>query len=75
MATIAYLGISAADLFFITITMHIWPMVSILKKSVRSLKQATHEMQQANDFETIRNSIWLRAHIRNILLMHAEIYG
>lgn len=75
MATIAYLGISAADLVFITITMHIWPMVSILKKSVRALKQATQELQLSNGFETIRNSTWLRAHIRNILLMHREIYG
>lgn len=75
MATIAYLGISAADLFFITITMHIWPMVSILRKSVRRLKQVTQEIQHANDFETIHNSTWLRAHIRNILLMHREIYG
>lgn len=75
MATIAYLGISAADLFFITITMHIWPMVRILKKSVRGLKEAIQELQLSHGFETIENSTWLRAHIRNILLMHREIYG
>lgn len=66
----AYAGTVANDIFFLTITMHIWPMYKIMDQAIIGLNQATGSMRK----EVIRNSTWLHFRVRNIALMHKRIY-
>lgn len=66
----AYCGTVANDVFLLTSTMHIWPMHKIMDHAVIGLNQATGSTREA----AIINSTWLHRRVRNIVLMHKEIY-
>lgn len=65
-----YCGTLSNEVFLITLTMHLWAMIKILDQCVVGLNEATSSMRK----ETVKNSKWLHFRIRNIALMHREIY-
>lgn len=62
----AGLGCGAFDIFMITTTIHIWPMTQILRRTVADLNRVTQSK--------IKNSVWLKLRMKNIILMHRETY-
>lgn len=70
MIFLAVCGNLGSEVFILTLWMHEWPMIRILKRAVTTLNQATRGI----DHEAIRNSSWLKLHVRNIVLMHKDIY-
>lgn len=66
----AYFGTAASELFLILLTMQLAPMSKILEKAINGLNEVTGGKRQ----EAIKNSTWLRENVRNIALMHNEIY-
>lgn len=67
---ICYCGTLATDALLLTSTMHIWPMANIVEQAVNGLNQATGSFRE----QAVRNSTWLHRRVRNIVLMHKEIY-
>lgn len=67
---VAYAGTVANEIFLITSTFHIWPMYEIMNQAVVGLNQATGSLRK----EAVKNSAWLYWRVRNIALMHREIY-
>lgn len=65
-----YCGTVANELYLLTSTMHIWPLYKIIEQTVIGLNLSTGSLRK----EAIKNSTWLHRRIRNIVLMHKEIY-
>lgn len=70
MIFLAVCGNFGSEVFILTLWMHEWPMIRILKRAATTLNKATRGKTR----ESIRNSIWLKLHVRNIAMMHTEIY-
>lgn len=68
MGSMATLG---QEIFAMTLAIHIWPMVRILKRAVTAQNEAINGPNR----EAIRNSTWLRLRFRNIILMHSELFS
>lgn len=66
----AVLGVMGFDIFMITTTIHIWPMTRILERTITNFNTATRSI---ND-DSVKDSVWLKLQMRNIVLMHKEIY-
>lgn len=64
------LGLVAIDVFMVTTTMHIWPMTQILQRAVMDLNGATKDIKR----DSVKNSVWLKLRMRNITLMHREMF-
>lgn len=69
-AITAYCGTLSNEVFLITVTLHLLPMTTILDKCVNGLNEATDSLRK----EAVKNSTWLHVRVRNIALMHREIY-
>lgn len=54
---------TGTDVFLVTMTMQYWPLTRIFDRSVRNLSLATPDQ-----------TLWLRMNVRNIVLMHEQIY-
>lgn len=65
-----YCGIIGSESLILTSTMHIWAMLEILKNTVTGLNLACRGLQN----EAVKNSTWLHRRVRNIVLMHRDIY-
>lgn len=63
-------GTLGPDLFVITMTVQYWPMTRFLDHAVDILNLETGGRRH----EAIRESVWIKQHIRNICLMHREIH-
>lgn len=68
--TTAYAGTVANEVLLITSTIHIWAMYKIMDQAVIGLNRATGSLHS----ESVKNSTWLHFRIRNIVLMHRNIY-
>lgn len=64
------IGLIALDIFMITTTIHIWPMTRILERACTNLNRATRLISR----DAVRDSVWLKLQMRNIMLMHKENY-
>lgn len=64
------LGLIGTDTYMITMTIHIWPLIRILERSVLNLNLATKSIEG----DKVKDSVWLKLQMRNIILMHREIY-
>lgn len=63
-------GTFASELFLITLTIQIAPMAKIFDNAINSL----NEVIGGNRQESIKTSTWLHENIRNLALIHKEIY-
>lgn len=65
-----YCGTLSNEVFLITVTLHLFPMIKILDQCIFGMNEATGSLQK----EAFKTSTWLHARVRNIALMHNEIY-
>lgn len=66
----ALFGLLAVDVFNITAMAHIWPMTTILERSITHVNGSARCLNR----EEFTNSLWLRLRLRNIGLLHREMF-
>lgn len=66
-----YFGTLASELFLITLTIQFAPMSRIFDRAINSLNETIGGKRQ----ESIQNSTWLHENVRNLALMHKEIFS
>lgn len=65
-----YCGTLSNEAFLITVTLHLLPLTKILDQCVIGLNEATGGIRK----DAVKNSTWLHVRMRNIALLHKEIY-